>query len=94
MSEKIEINAQNFELTDAIRDMATAKFKRLFEHNKDILNVHITLSVEHIHHVGKALIHIPGTELHAHFSSKDMYKTIDGLAHKLDAQLQKHKGQH
>jgi putative sigma-54 modulation protein len=93
MSTPIQIVAHNFDMTPAIKELATNKLSKLLQHYP-ILHMHITLSIENLNHTGKALITIKGMELHAQFSSHDMYKTIDGLTEALHNQLKKHKSHH
>ena len=53
--------------------------------------LHLVLSVHKLDHKIQATMHLPQNDIHAVATSKDMYKTIDMVLHKLKIQLNKVK---
>lgn len=86
----ITITNDGIEVTDALKEHILHKFKRLERILIDA-TVHVTLSLENLEQVAKALVHAHGTEFYARAESEDLYNTIDELVHKIDLQVNKHK---
>lgn len=86
----VNYTGQNIEITDAIRTYADKKFKKLTKYSSHIESMNVSFHVENRDQIAKATIHLPKTDLFAHHSSEDLYKSIDFLADKLLAKLDKH----
>ena len=91
MSSPVTINGDNFELTDALRELTVKKTKHLHTICKQISHIDITFKVDKLDQVVCGLIKVPGKELVAQASSDDMYKSVDLLIDKLSSQLRKYK---
>lgn len=87
---QITITDAGIEVTHALKQHISDKFKRL----DPILtkaSIHVTLSIENLEQVAKALVHAHGTEFYASAKSEDLYTAIDGLIDKIEQQVNKHK---
>lgn len=82
---------KNIEVTPALKDIATEKFKTLEKRYHQIATINIVFEVEHVTKIAEATVHIAGTEIHATAKDEDMYKAIDLLVAKLSGQITKHK---
>ncbi len=89
---RIEITGHQIEVTSALRSYVNDKFERLARHGDGVLDAHVVLNVEKLHHKAEARILIPGNSLFADCQADTMYAAIDLLVDKLDRLLQKHKG--
>lgn len=87
---QIQFTGHNLELTQAIQELTTKKLQKLAHHADHIIRAHVTFSTTKHEHTAKATVHLPGHELFASDTSNDLYKSIDGMIHKLLAQLEKH----
>jgi putative sigma-54 modulation protein len=86
----IDYTGQNIEVTEAIKTYTQKKLNKLVKHSSHIESINVIFHVENRDHIAKATIHLPKIDLFAHHSSEDLYKSIDFLANKLLAQLDKH----
>lgn len=90
----IQITAlHDLELTPGLTQHVNDKFKKLEKHFSQIINTHVTLSVDKkFQQSAKANMNLAGGgKIVASCVSKDMYASIDMLIDKLDEQIIKHK---
>jgi len=90
--QQIQFSGHNIEITPAIRDYVSKKFKKFKRHIDSITSVHVILNVDKLRQIAEAKLHVPGIEIYAQTESDDMYKAIDALVEKLVRQLEKRKG--
>lgn len=91
---EIQITAlHDLELTPPLKQHVNDKFARLERHFSQIMDVHVTLSVDKkFQQTAKASMKLPGGgSVVATCTSKDMYASIDELIDKLDEQVKSHK---
>jgi len=88
---QITITNDGIEVTDALKQYLLDKFKRLERITPKTTEVHVTLSLENLAQIAKALVHAHGTEFYARAQSADLYTAIDDLTHKIELQINKHK---
>src|SRR5436189_6194176 len=88
---QITITNDGIEVTDALKQHILDKFKRLDRILTKATSIHVTLSIENLEQVAKALVHAHGTEFYASAESEDLYKAIDDLIDKIELQANKHK---
>jgi putative sigma-54 modulation protein len=89
---QITITNDGIEVTEALKKYISDKFKNRLEHlTNKTPSVHVTLSLENLEQVAKALMHAHGTEFYARAESKDLYAAIDDLVDKMEQQINKHK---
>jgi len=91
---QLTVSGHHIEITDALRDHVSEKFRKLQRHIERITNIDVTLIVEKAMHKAEANLHASGADLFASAENEDMYAAIDALADKLDRQISKHKGKH
>ncbi|WP_218814051.1 ribosome hibernation-promoting factor, HPF/YfiA family [Rickettsiella endosymbiont of Dermanyssus gallinae] len=87
---QITITDDGIKVTDALRQHID-KFNRLDHILTKATSIHVTLSVENLEQVAKALVHAHGTEFYARAESTDLYTAIDDLIDKIEQQVNKHK---
>ena len=88
---QLSVTGHHIELTDALRQYAEEKIKRIERHFDHVTNVHVILSVERHQQKAEATVHVSGADVFAYAIEDDMYAAIDALADKLDRQIIKHK---
>ncbi|MES2998595.1 MAG: ribosome-associated translation inhibitor RaiA [Pseudomonadota bacterium] len=88
---QITITNDGIEVTDALKQYIVDKCKRLERITTKTTEIHVTLSLENLEQVAKALVHAHGTEFYARAESEDLYATIDDLIDKIELQINKHK---
>lgn len=91
---QVQYTGHNIEITQAIRDHIEKKLSRLKAQTDKITNIHIIFEVEKLRQIAEANVAVPGTMINAKAESEDMYKTVDLLIDKLNAQLTKYKEKH
>lgn len=92
MEMPIRIVGHNVELTDTLKDYVNNKISRVKKHFNNIIDIHVTLSVERVNHKmqhrAKAYIVVPKKHrIVADEVSEDMYASIDLLTDSLDRQI-------
>jgi len=88
---RIEITGQQVDVSPALREYVQTKLERLARHFEPVLDIHVVLTVEKVHHRADATIQVPGDTLHAATQAENMYAAVDLLADKLDRQLLRYK---
>lgn len=82
---------KNIDVTEAIKNFTTEKFKPLEKRFSGITNVNVVFHVEHVTHIAEATLTFNGTQIHASAHDNDLYNAIDALVDKLAGQITKHK---
>lgn len=88
---QIKISGHHVEVTDALRSYVEKRLERVRRHFDQVLDLHVTLTVEKLEHKAEATLHVSGNALHAVAVDELMYAAIDSLADKLDRAVLKHK---
>lgn len=89
---QIQIDGQGITVTPALRELTIKKLERALFSVERIQHVHITFKLDNTtNQVASANVAVPGTTIHAHASSNDMYKTVDLLMDNLLSQMKKYK---
>ena len=91
MDYQLQISGQHVEVTEALRTLTTNKTAHLATICDRITHIHITFHIDHVTQVASGQVSVPGKLLAAEAKSDDMYKSIDQLIEKLEAQLRKYK---
>ncbi len=91
----IAVTFKHIDSSDAIRQYAESKVLKLEKYLNNILEAHVTLSIERVDHKesGVAQIKLSAKNLivNAEEKSADIYSAIDLLLEKVEAQIKKHK---
>jgi len=88
---KIIISGHHVEITSSLRSYIENKLSRLERRSDQIATVQVILSINKLEQKAEATLQVNGGALFADAESRDMYVSIDALAHKLDRQLTKRK---
>jgi putative sigma-54 modulation protein len=91
MDTPINFIGHHIEVTPALKKYATEKLSRLEHRGALITHISVSFTVEKLRQIAKATLHVKGADIHASDESADMYAAIDGLADKLNRQIQKHR---
>ena len=91
----IAVTFKHIDSSDAIRQYAESKFQKLEKYLSNIMDAHITLSIERVDHKesGVAQIKLTAKNLtvNAEEKSADIYSAIALLLEKVESQIKKHK---
>jgi len=90
---RILIRGKNVEVTDALKQYAEKKLRRLEKYfeTQAVSEVHVSLSVNKNIHSVEVTIPLIGVTLRAEERSEDMYASIDLVVDKLERQIRKYK---
>ena len=93
---KIIVSGRNIQVTDAIRTYAEEKISRVKKYFEHIIEIDITLSVEHSKsegdiHKADVLLFGNGAKIKVTMEDKDLYAAIDKATDILERQVRKHK---
>ncbi|RZD16349.1 MAG: ribosome-associated translation inhibitor RaiA [Candidatus Acididesulfobacter guangdongensis] len=91
----IVVTFKHLEPTEAIKKYAETKISKLEKYLNDIIEAHVTLSMERVQHKesGAASIKLVAKNItiNAQEESSDIYAAIDLLTDKVETQIRKHK---
>lgn len=85
------IYGKNLDVSDALKQAITDKFRKLDKFFTADTDVHVTLSVQKDTHKVEATIPMRGTMLRAEQSGPDMYVAIERTEEKLERMVRKYK---
>lgn len=87
----LEFTFRNIEPTDAIKDWANKRFKKVTKHLREPSSAHLTLSVDKFRHRAELTVHSHGEILRASEETDDLYTTMDQVMLKLEEAAQRAK---
>ena len=91
----ITVTFKHIDSSDAIRQYAESKVSKLEKYLHNILEAHITLSMERVDHKESGVAQIKllakNLTINAEEKSSDIYSAIDLLMEKVESQIKKHK---
>ncbi|GAB61757.1 sigma-54 modulation protein [Candidatus Jettenia caeni] len=92
--ENITIVARHLEITEAIKNYALQKAQKIKKFFEWILQIQVTLDIDGDNsHRAEMIVSVSrGPAMVAVASNPDMYRSIDLVVDKIEAQLKKHKG--
>lgn len=91
----IVISGDNFETTDAMKELILKKYTRLLKHyGHFITDIEIILKLADHRNIAESNINVPEKKINAKATSDDMYKSVDEMLHKSKVQLEKYKELH
>jgi putative sigma-54 modulation protein len=92
---QLQFTGLNLEITQALKDFTSDKFKKLDRFAELISNVRVVFNADKVRQKVEAKINLHGSEIVAHSESdNNMYEAIDTLVDKLMRQLTKYKEKH
>ena len=92
----IVISGDNFEASDAMKDLVHKKYSRVLKHyGHFITDIEVILKIANDHrNIAESNVNVPEKKINASASTEDMYKSIDEMIDKLKVQLEKYKEMH
>jgi putative sigma-54 modulation protein len=88
---QITITARHFDLTKAIREHVEEACEKLVKYFDQIINLHLTLSLEHGRNTVEVQLHASHFSLTSEDEQHDMYLAIDNAIEKMESQIKKLK---
>lgn len=88
---ELEFTFRNIEATEAIKEWARGRFKKVQKHLPEATHAHLTLAVDKHRHRAEVTVHAHGDILRASDETDDMYATLDAVMDKLQTAAQRHK---
>ena len=91
------ISGHHVDVTPSLTEYVKAKLRRVETHFDQIVDIRVTLTVEHSHatkdrqHKAEALIQAKGKSVFAEATASDMYAALDLLSDKLERACQRRK---
>lgn len=89
---QIVVKGKNLDLTDALKDYAESRIRKMTRHFDGIISADVTLSTERNWHIVEVTVYASGFVLRGEERTNDMYASIDMVLDKLSKQLKKQKG--
>jgi putative sigma-54 modulation protein len=90
---QVNVTFRHMDASDAVRDYAIEKIKRVEKYLAPPVDAHIILEVDKFMHRCEVIVTAKGVQLTAEEVTSDMYAAIDKVIDKLERQGQKHKEQ-
>ncbi|MCM8593831.1 ribosome hibernation-promoting factor, HPF/YfiA family [Accumulibacter sp.] len=87
----LQVSGHHLEITPALRDYVTGKLERVARHFDNVIDISVILSVDKLKQKAEVTVHLAGKDVYVESVDEDLYAAIDGLADKLDRQVQKYK---
>lgn len=88
----ITVTFRHMDASDAIRNYASEKVKKLQKFLRQPMTARVTLSLDNQTHVAETQLSSGGAHLEAKEASSDLYASIDGVIDKLERQIRGVKG--
>ena len=87
----LQVSGHHLEVTPALHDYVTGKLERITRHFDNVIDVNVILSVDKLKQKAEVTVHLAGKEVYVESVDEDLYAAVDGLADKLERQVQKYK---
>lgn len=88
---QLEFTFRNIDPTDAIKNWANKRFKKVTKHLKDPTSAHLTVTVDKHRHRAELTVHSHGEILRVEDETTDLYATLDQVMAKLEQSAQRQK---
>lgn len=89
---KVNFTGRHVEVSEALRAFAEERFLKMTPYLDDIIDVHVTLSVEKHRHMAEVSVKTRGGDFIASTETDDMYASLSQALDKLETQAHKHAG--
>ena len=89
---KVIYTGRHVDVSEALRTFAEERFQKMTPYLDDIIDVHITLSVEKHRHTAEVSVKTRGSDFLASTETDDMYASLSQALDKLETQAHKHAG--
>ena len=91
MQMEIRTTARHFQLTENLKNYAENEIKRLEKYYDNIIDTHLTMSVEKSRQIAELTLSVYGTVLTSKAKAFDMYVAIEQVITKMETQIKKYK---
>ncbi|MCG0277435.1 MAG: ribosome-associated translation inhibitor RaiA [Thermanaeromonas sp.] len=88
---RLTVRGKNFEVSEALRQYAEKRLKKLERFLGEEVEVQVTMSVSRDRHVVEVTVPLDGYLLRGEEATGDMYGSIDLVLEKLEKQMEKYK---
>lgn len=88
---QVAVRGKNIEITGALREYVEKKLGKVEKFVDHPMNATVNLYVERGRHIAEVTAGLNGLILRSEESTDDMYASIDGVADKLEKQVQKYR---
>ncbi|MBI5182668.1 MAG: ribosome-associated translation inhibitor RaiA [Nitrospirae bacterium] len=88
---QVIINGRQMDVTDALRNYAESKVKKIEKYLPDTTEAVVTLSVQKYRHNAEILIKVNGLLIQAEEETEEMYSAIDKVMDKIERQVKRYK---
>jgi len=89
---QISVSGKNFDVTDALKEYAETRLRKVSRYFDHIITANVTLSTERNWHIADVTVFGKNVDMRGEERSKDMYHSIDAVVEKLERQIKKAKG--
>ncbi len=89
---KVIFTGRHVDVSDALRTFAQERIEKMSTYLDDVIDVHVTLSVEKHRHAAELSIKTRRAELLASAETDDMYASLSQALDKLETQAHRHSG--
>jgi putative sigma-54 modulation protein len=89
---KVVFTGRHVDVSDSLRVFAQERFDKMTNYLDDIIDVHVTCSVEKHRHQAEISLKTRGSDFLACAETDDMYASLSQALDKLEAQAHKHAG--
>ena len=89
---KVIFTGRHVEVSDALKAFAQERLDKMSPYLDDIIDVHITLSVEKHRHLAEVSVKTRGGDFLASMETDDMYASLSQALDKLETQVHKLTG--
>lgn len=89
---KVNFTGRHVEVSEALRIFAEERFQKMTPYLDDIIDVHVTLTVEKHRHMAEVSVKTRGGDFIASTETDDMYASLSQALDKLETQAHKHAG--
>jgi putative sigma-54 modulation protein len=88
---ELEITFRNIESTEAIKDWANKRFRKVLKHLREPSSAQLTVTVDKHRHRAELTVHTAGGILRATDETGDMYATLDAVMATIEESAQRAK---
>ncbi|MCK5306707.1 MAG: ribosome-associated translation inhibitor RaiA [Candidatus Omnitrophica bacterium] len=91
---QITITGRHFDVTEPIKKHIMEKSERFSRYLKNIVNIHVILTVENVRHIAEIVMTAADTKFLSKEETMDMYASVDNAVDKIEHQLKEYKERH
>ncbi|MCE1229164.1 MAG: ribosome-associated translation inhibitor RaiA [Firmicutes bacterium] len=89
---KVMFTGRHVEISEALRSFAQERIQKMTSYLDDLIDAHVTLSVEKHRHSAEVSLKTRSAEFQAGAETDDMYASLSQALDKIETQAHKHAG--